>query len=200
MDETQENINTTLNTNAAGMGPLPDDEWTRAVSPEGAGSLFFQPDNKMLKWLAEYANGRLIIDVGAGTLHLGTMLKATGYNKYFAIEPFIDGIRYRELCMLKGMTALHLDTSPVEESTMFKSMAGKPSEYMTPLVIFARPCHSDFVENAIDLMYEGAEALYITVPENIDLYDDLGSYRNKATFVEHEGKSKDGEVIYSITK
>ena len=68
------------------------------------------------------------------------------------------------------------------------------------MLVFARPCHSDFVEVGIRNMPEGMEALYITVPENLDLYNDLGRFEDSAKLVEHDGASEDDEVIYSVIR
>lgn len=66
------------------------------------------------------------------------------------------------------------------------------------LLIFARPCHSDWVEETLDMKNDKVEALYITLLENLENYDDLGKWRDKAVLLKHKGSSADKEVVYSI--
>jgi hypothetical protein len=196
----QDEVDGRLNSVGAYHKPLGGEEtpmdMVKAVSPNLAGTVFFQPNNKMIDWLIEYADGRLIIDVGAGTLHLCKMIKNRGYNKLFAIEPHFDYMKYSQMCLLNDEDRIHVDVHYIEESYMFKSLTLQ--ENMKPLVVFARPCHGEYVYNALNMMPKGTEALYITLPENIDYYEDLGHYKDQSMLLNHEGKSKDGEVVYSI--
>lgn len=194
----QDDIDSRLNTIGATHRPININGDTmeddiNVITPARAGCVFFQPNNTMIDWLIEYADGRLILDVGAGTLHLCKMIRNRGYNKLFAIEPHFDYIKYSQMCILNDEERIHIDVQYVEKSSMFKSLLK-----INPLVIFARPCHGDYVLNALNLMPKGMEALYITLPENIDEYDDLGKYKSKAKIIPHEGMSKDKEVVYSI--
>lgn len=84
---------------------------------------------------------------------------------------------------------------PVENS-MVKDIIEKLGDNI--LMVIARPCHNDFVENALALKKEGAEALYITVPENLSLYNDLGKFKRRATKINHRGSSKENEIVLSI--
>lgn len=182
------------------------DDFTTMVNSVGGGdnfgisSNFFIPNNKFIDWLIEYANDRLILDVGSGTGLLLKLIQARGYNKLFGIEPHFDVMKYRQMCMLNHEEAIHFEQSEVQNSTMFKALLRDSQHAKPALVVFARPCHSRFVEEGIDLMPSGTEALYITIPENLDKYDDLGEYYPVAKKLNHEGASKEGEWVYSIIK
>ena len=159
-------------------------------------STFFQPDDKLVNWLAEYAKNRVIFDIGCGNGHLLEKLRdVAGYKKTIGIEPFYDMEAHLEK-MQNNLNNMVKILSQKVEDKMVESIIRAGKENI--LLVFARPCHSDFVENALSFKNKETEALYITVPENIERYDDLGSFRDKAVKIKHIGSSKDKEVIYSI--
>lgn len=160
------------------------------------GSVFFKPNTEMVDWIVEYADGRMIIDVGAGTGHLAKMLNAKG-GKVIIIEPTQDYLLWMQIQQLSSGPKIHLLPGGIEDKS---KMVGDICKDNKAMLLFARPCHSDFVINGIDLLPKGAEALYITVPENLELYDDLGKYQDEAVLLGHEGTSADNEVVYSIRK
>ncbi len=163
----------------------------------GLQPIFFKPNTEMVKWIGEYANGRIIIDAGCGEKFLlSQQLWKAGYPKLVAIDPVVDHNELMKLRMLRdAMCPIHIMARPIEEMS---NLYDGSMTYQKVLLVFARPCHSDFVENALDLKGPDVEALYITVPENWEKYDDLGKWRHKAKLVEHKGSSADKEVIYSI--
>lgn len=65
------------------------------------------------------------------------------------------------------------------------------------LFVFARPCHSGFVERTIKKLKIGAEALYISHGKE-NIINDLGNI--PYTKLNHEGTSKDNEYVLSIIK
>jgi SAM-dependent methyltransferase len=157
--------------------------------------LFFRPYDNMIKWLVEYANGRVIIDVGSGTGWLLQQLRKAG-AKVVGIEPFLqaeDLINFNVENLKYGLGIINVMPRRVEEcGDILKALGGKA------MLLFARPCHSDFVENALDIKHPDTEALYITVPENLVKYRDLGDWDDKKVLIQHEGGSADKEVVYSI--
>lgn len=157
--------------------------------------IFFRPDKKFIKWLINYANGRVICDVGCGTAYLINDIADNG-GKVMGIEPFWtveDNLAMVQRRMRKGLNMINILPKDVEDCGDFiKGMGDKA------LMIFCRPCHNGFVENALALRSEGTEALYITVPVNFDKYDDLGVYKSSAVEIPHEGWSVDGEKVWSI--
>lgn len=167
-----------------------------ARMPSGnAGLLFFRPDDQMIQWLKEYANGRIIIDVGCGTGWLLEELdnigqKAMGIEPYWDVEESVAMNRWR---IEQGKQMIHVLGQPVEQcGHILKALGDKA------LMIFCRPCHSMFVVNALKLRPKGMEALYITVERNLYAYRDLGMYQDKAKRITHKGSSIDNEVVLSI--
>jgi hypothetical protein len=151
------------------------------------GIKFFEPDTTMLQWLKEYANGRLILDVGAGEGHITRGLHKLG-AKVMGLEPMgdYDGIEFMN-------TGVRIMPWRIEDQPKF--FVGLKDKV---LLLFARPCHSDFVINTLDLKDDETEVLYITLEENLTHYDDLGEHKDRAVLVEHKGTSKEQEVVYSI--
>jgi hypothetical protein len=147
---------------------------------------FFHPDAAMLKWLKEYAGNRLIIDVGCGTGHITRALFKLG-AKVVGLDPFYSTEHYEHLL------GCHILPWKIEDHPVFYKGQGNKV-----LLLFARPCHSDFVANTLDDKDDDTEALYITVPKNLIIYNDLGAHKNRAVLVNHEGTSKDDEVVYSV--
>lgn len=163
--------------------------------------LFFKPNTKFIKWLIKHANGRTIIDAGAGEkFQLSQQLLENGCTKVVAVDPVInynEYMKWRMLSMSSGSdirVSFHVIVSEIQKwNDLYCQGQGDKM-----LLVFARPCHSDFVEEALALKGDDVEALYITVPENLEKYNDLGEFRKRATLLEHEGSSADNEVVYSI--
>lgn len=162
----------------------------------GDSDVFFRPDLKLVDWLKKYANGRMIIDVGSGQGHLVTMLKRSG-ARAMGIEPNFN----REVWLkFRGFDGDINEILPHKiEDTFIKTLINSLGKDQA-ILVFARPCHSNFVYNGIYNMPKGMEALYITLPENLDDYDDLGGFKEDAKLLSHEGISEDNEVIYSIVR
>lgn len=160
---------------------------------------FFRPNTKMVKWLADYAGKRIIMDCGSGEKFiLSQQLLSVGFKKIVAIDLNID---YREYEKMRILDKIPLDASfhvLFGEIEKYKDMYNTSSAAEKILMVFARPCHSDWVEKTLDARAKGIEALYITVPENLEKYNDLGKWKKKAKLLQHEGSSADKEVVYSI--
>lgn len=163
-------------------------------------NLFFRPDIEFCEWLKEYAGERLIIDVGSGQGHLVRMLKMVGVKRVIGIEPNIDKEMWIKWRLSHDSYNGIFDVNEILQGTVesHKKLIYGLKEKV--LLVFARPCHSDFVETGIYNMHDDAEALYITVPENLERYNDLGSYKKDAVLLDHKGSSEDSEVVYSIKK
>ena len=164
--------------------------------------IFFRPNPKMVRWLKERANGRLILDIGSGQGHLVTMLKREG-ARAMGFEPNInkqEWIKWRYTHRYNGedIDVNEIMTYRIQDTFTKRFIESLGAENV--MLVFARPCHSDFVEIGIRNMPEGMEAIYITVPENLDLYNDLGRFEKDAELLEHEGSSEDDEVVYSVIR
>lgn len=151
---------------------------------------FFQPDVDFVKWLIKYADGRTIIDCGAGSGYLTAMIHHLGYKNCIAIEPHYT--EERNWFWRKRGFQFHVFFKNSEEESIIRDIPkGKA------LLLFARPCHSGFVYRTIkNNMPVGTEALYISHKNNTQL--DLGDIYY--TELKHEGTSKNNEFVLSIKK
>lgn len=160
--------------------------------------VFFRPDIEFCTWLEDYANGRMVVDVGCGQGHLLNMLKRHTDLRVMGIEPNYDYVEAITLARAIGHSIPGpndiLGYTIQEAKAITQGLGGKA------LFVYARPCHTGFVEDGLDLLVAGQEALYITVPQNLKLFNDLGEYRDSAVKLNHRGTSEDNEVVYSIKK
>lgn len=152
--------------------------------------IFFNPTRDLVKSIAEYAGNRIIIDVGCGRDgYLLTKLKEFT-NRLVGIDPYFNPNLVSSFLMNYG---IHIFTDKVQEYP-YLITEGKDKI----LLLFCRPCHSTFVVDTLDIKHNDTEALYITLPENLEKYNDLGKYKHKAVEIKLNGTSKDNEVILSI--
>lgn len=169
----------------------------QAMEALGIQPIFFKPNTELVKWLIEYARDRIIIDAGCGEKFLlSQQLIKNGATRVVAIDPQIDFNAYmmwRQLNMDRRYISFHIMPKKIQDIPELIQ-----NKYQEILLVFARPCHSNWVEESLNLKGENVEALYITVPQNIEEYDDLGVWKEKAVLLEHKGSSADKEVIYSI--
>jgi hypothetical protein len=127
---------------------------------------------------------------------LSQQLIKNGATRVVAIDPQVDFNAYmlwRQLNMGNMDISFHVMPKKIQDIPELIQ-----NKYQEILLVFARPCHSNWVEESLNLKGENVEALYITVPQNIEEYDDLGVWKEKAVLLEHKGSSADKEVIYSI--
>lgn len=193
-------VSTRINTIASGLRNPID---FNAVL-EGSEALFqdcnlrFKPDLIFAKWITDYADGRLCIDVGSGQGHLVNMLKMK-QAKVIGIEPNFDSEQWLKWRMQR-MSLENIDINevlarPVEDCKNIIAGIGTKG-----MLIFARPKSRDFVDTAIRNMPSGMEALFITTEEDFNSFNYLGEFRDIATPIEHKGKSEGNEVVYSIIR
>lgn len=164
------------------------------IKEGGLHKIFFKPDDDFIDWLIDYADDRLIFDVGSGSGHLLRLLSRK-YKRLMGIEPMFDYEVYLKMCHMNKKQTIHMHPMPVEDSGGLIPGVGEKG-----MVVFARPSHSGFVEKTLDLMAPGQEALYITIRENWKMYNDLGKYRDLAKQVQHKGSSEEFEDVWSIIK
>jgi SAM-dependent methyltransferase len=159
------------------------------------GLMFFQPNQKMIQWIVKYAAGRLILDIGCGTGRVTMWIQEEG-GRIIGCDPAMDydGIIKRKMEYIeKGRDLPHFMPMKIED--MGKFFQGQGNKV---LLMVARPCHSNFVENTLNMKDADTELLYITKPSVMEEYDDLGVYKNKAKLIEHEGLSIEQEKVWSI--
>lgn len=153
------------------------------------GIRFFQPDKELTKSIVDYAGDRIIFDIGCGDGDFLKELQNEGAKKLIGIDPYIDINNLHELA-LKDIKVIPRRVEDFED--LIKKVGEKA------LFIFARPCHSNFVVNVLNIKSPKTEVLYITVPENLKLYNDLGNYKSIAKKINLKGSSLDNEIIMSI--
>lgn len=157
---------------------------------------FFKPNTQLVKSILDYANGRLIIDAGCGKkFPLVKQLVAAGAKQILGVDKEIDmnGLMLFRMMNMEPEKSIHILEGSIQS---FKALY--ETDKKDVLLIFARPCHSTFVQETLRLKHPTIEALYITKPENLELYNDLGEFEDKAVKLELEGDSADNEVIFSI--
>jgi hypothetical protein len=160
--------------------------------------LGFKPDFVMVKWLAAYAKGRLIIDVGSGQGHLIDMLERSG-AKCMGVDPEFDLQTFMEYRLSRGNDIPNVNTvlpRTIESCANLINGMGKDKV----LLVFARPDEYGYVLNGLDMLDKGIESLYIATGEDFEYDTHLKYYKGKATLVAHEGRSEDNENVYSIVK
>jgi len=150
---------------------------------------FFQPDVDFVKWLIKYADGRLMIDCGAGSGYTTALINHLG-GKCIAIEP--NYTEERNMFWRSKGFQFHVFFKKSEEESIIRDIPDGKA-----LLLFARPCHSSFVYDTITKnMPVGMEALYISHKDNykFDLRD------IEYTELKHEGTSRSNEFVLSIKK
>lgn len=150
---------------------------------------FFIPDEELIQSIVEYADNRLIVDVGCANGDLLEELHSRG-AKCVGVEPyFIDYLRILKLLE----KSIHIFPDTIENTLgTFKEI------FNNSLILFARPCHSSFIINTLNIlknMYIQAEVMYISLEENLDKYEDLGLYESKFKRIKLNGSSIDNEII-----
>lgn len=177
---------------------------------ENKGIEFFRPDLTFIDWIKDYADGRMIVEIGCGTGLVLRMLSYRGHDALMGIDPVWDVMSETKEALSKGREPLRVLPWEVERhSNILSDMTKKPTvdnEHMAAwtkkgvLLLFCRPCHSDFVENAVDYVQSGTEVMYITKPSVLEEYNDLGKYQDLLKTIKHEGTSKEGEVVSVFVK
>lgn len=203
VDDHDDDIATRFNTIASGKRhPIfmdRNDSGLDATSLFGDADVFFRPSLDMVEWIKERANGRLILDIGSGQGHLVTMLKRSG-ARAMGFEPNFNKEAWLKFRSENGQIPDVNEIMPYRIQDTFTKRFIESLGKDQVMLVFARPCHSDFVEVGIRNMPKGMEALYITLPENIHEYNDLGRFEKDAVKLDHEGTSEDDEVVYSIIR
>lgn len=144
---------------------------------------FFNPDQEFLRWLAAYARGRPVWDVGCGEGHVVAALHELGVRAV-GVEPLWSKV------YVESVLPLHSCVVP-----MLAELCHALHECEDCLVLFCRPCHDGFVGRVLELLHPAAEVLYIT-PRPVGIDFDAKQWR--ATPIETP-PTNDGEVVYVVT-
>lgn len=169
-----------------------------SIYNENGETTFFKPNKQFAKWLLERFGKKLFIDVGCGDGTLVDMLmrlggKGMGMDLYYRSIWELKRLKFMQDPKYGGM--LHFIEDDATTSNYIRD--ANPDVF---ILLFCRPCHGYFVEDTIENAPSGTEVYYITKPENIDKYNDLGSYWQFAEQLEHEGSSVDDEVVFYFKK
>ena len=140
---------------------------------------FFEPDEVMVNWLIEYAGDRFVFDIGCGDGFLVERINEIKPDKSYGID--IQWDYSKPLLPIFPFNAL--ETKLVSKCT-------------NSLVLFCRPCHSDWFEEAIKLLPDDIKVLYIGLPKNLSVDFYVHSYEQ----VKHDGSSADNEQVYRVVR
>ncbi len=145
--------------------------------------IFFEVTPKYAAWLAKYANGRCIIDVGCGEGQLIRAVRAAGYNKIMGIDMMFDPLDPNNRDIANAVMPMDVTTSKIL----------KHPDY---LYVMARPCHGGFTELvAHGMSWEKQELLYVGLDNNLE--QDMGDALKPKKL--RTPKCPGGEKTYSVT-
>ena len=149
-------------------------------------SPFFQPDDEFIKWLIKYANGRIIVDVGCGSGYICALIMKNG-GRCIGVEP--NWTTERKIFWVER----GYDFNVLPQKAQTSMITSLPAD--RTLLIFARPCHSNFAFETIQkAKANGIESLYIGKQQNAIC--DLSPLKFKK--LPHVGTSKEDEIVLSI--
>lgn len=159
----------------------------------------FKPDLKLVKWLVNYANGRIIIHVGSGQGHLVNMLKWQGGGRAMGIEPNFNKQEWIKWRMHRD--GADIDVNEILEGDVQKYASLIKASNDKAILLITRPKVKDFVEETVEIMPSGMELIYVTTDKIRSVKTDYCFY--ETTSIEqlrNEGCSEDDELIYSMIK
>lgn len=141
--------------------------------------VFCEIDNALLEIIHDHANGRKVIDLGAGECLFEALYRvAYPTAQVLSVEPFPQEHYYINKMDVTRFLAQHM---PFETRD---------------LPIFIRPCHSfEFAPAALmNMLTQVSEALYVSNPKNIEFDIPKGlAYKRLGDW-----QGKDGEQIFVI--
>jgi len=136
---------------------------------------FFYPTNRFVDWLVKLAGHRPIIDCGCG-----------------------EGLLVEKL-FRHGAAVLGVDIRRLSEQPLVVVQDAETFEFPNnSVVLFCRPCHSDWVERTIKVARRSADViLYIGKAENVEC--DLGDFLPRFKCI---GKNvgKEGEYVWQMRR
>lgn len=118
--------------------------------------VFFRPTKKWIQWLIEYADNRIIVDVGCGEGELLKQLSKAGCDRWIGVDLYIrEDLRE----YFKGECVYLLEINTIESTLL--------SKLDQCLFLFCRPCHGGFVMLTLFNLPANAEVLYVGKPGNL---------------------------------
>jgi SAM-dependent methyltransferase len=152
--------------------------------------IWFRPDRPFVAWLIAYAQGRLIVDVGCGEGELLSRIFQMGGDAV-GVDP------------MPKQSFTHVGERRLSPEVQMR-MAGRFLPREAPnlvtrgqdlLLVFARPSHMGWVEDAMCDTDPTSEILYISKPENVsrDLWFPCSVEELSAPVC------REGERVYRVT-
>lgn len=114
--------------------------------------IFFKPSARYAKWLATYANGRMIVDIGCGEGALIRAVRKAGYNKIIGFDLQFDPLDPSN----KDLTNAVMPSDALESSLLAGKQKSPPM-----LCVLARPCHGGWPVMMAKLVTPHSELIYI---------------------------------------
>lgn len=156
--------------------------------------LFFDPDKEFVEWIKDYANDRVIVDVGCGSGELLFRLYEAGHRRLIGIDAFHPYEIFSPSSYKRIGHVLHFIPAEINSPFATRIVSGLGER---ALVLLCRPCHSSlFIEEVYNLCYDNnIELLYIGLTSN--LQRDLEWYEDKIE-LPHKGSSQENEVVIKL--
>ncbi|MGB3491897.1 MAG: hypothetical protein WBA57_04165 [Elainellaceae cyanobacterium] len=157
------------------------------------------PDNDFIDWIISRADNRIIFDVGFGNGRVLEHIWERGYSKLVGTDPFSDVMAINTHWImnkeLNGRSKPHFFYDEIGEGisqSILENSKGKM------LGLLNRPCHHTLLVKSAYYSFKktGNELLYIGLRENIE--QDLVWNDIPFEEIEHEGSSRDNEVVLKI--
>lgn len=141
-------------------------------------SVFFKPRKKFIDWLMKFANGALIVEVGAGSGLLSNAIFKAGHQN---IEAF--------------------DINP-QDDPVYPIMYRDAATINYPkgcVVLMARPCRGDWIHDTwVKALRTARAVVYVGVQKNLEY--DIDQIPGSLVHVESMGNAgSEGEYVFVIT-
>lgn len=128
---------------------------------------FFRPVDGFVPWLLEYAQGRMIVDCGAGFGDLvASLLDQDPECGAVGIEQMASKVEEGVLRALAS-GATEGQRRMVRRILIGDTVDHSFLQHPKALAVFARPCHGPWVRLTLESSHHVVEALYISKPGNV---------------------------------
>jgi hypothetical protein len=121
---------------------------------------FFNPTDEFVDKLVQVIDGRMVIEIGCGE---GDLLQALMKRnvKCIGIDPFVD--------ISKMESELRAKILRFDQQTAFKMLFDLEKADTKMVFIVARPCHSMFAQEYLNMFGDNSEFIYIGFAKNLEL-------------------------------
>lgn len=159
-------------------------------------STFFDPNKEFVNWIKDYANGRIIFDIGCGNGHFLKELKRAGHHKLIGIDPHVPLAHLQKSVISEFGSMIQFLPFRIKDDFVATLLKGLTSDKI--LCTICRPCHHyELTLGSYEVCKElGIELLYIGVDRNFEM--DLTDNDIPYEIIEHSGSSKDYEKVLKL--